>query len=71
MSLLGLGLFQPHGDTISWYGYLRNLVPVTLGNIIGGGIFVGALYWFVSPVQAALRQKEEVKAVEPQLVTAP
>ena len=26
---------------------LNNLVPVTLGNIIGGGIFVGAIYWFV------------------------
>lgn len=25
---------------------LKNLVPVTLGNIVGGGIFVGALYWF-------------------------
>ena len=26
---------------------LRNLLPVTLGNIIGGGFFVGAVYWFV------------------------
>lgn len=26
---------------------LGNLLPVTLGNIIGGGFFVGAVYWFV------------------------
>ena len=24
-----------------------NLLPVTIGNIIGGGICVGALYWFI------------------------
>ena len=24
---------------------IRNLVPVTAGNIIGGSIFVGAAYW--------------------------
>jgi formate/nitrite transporter FocA (FNT family) len=26
---------------------LRNLVPVTLGNILGGSLLVGAVYWFV------------------------
>jgi formate transporter len=25
---------------------LRNLLPVTIGNVIGGGILVGAVYWF-------------------------
>lgn len=24
-----------------------NLVPVTIGNVIGGGVLVGAVYWFV------------------------
>jgi formate transporter len=28
-------------------GLLANLVPVTIGNVIGGGILVGAIYWFV------------------------
>jgi len=29
-------------------GFLaRNLLPVTLGNIIGGGFLVGIVYWFV------------------------
>ena len=26
---------------------LRNLLPVTIGNILGGSGFVGMLYWFV------------------------
>lgn len=26
---------------------INNLIPVTLGNIVGGGLFVAALYWFV------------------------
>ena len=25
----------------------NNLIPVTLGNIVGGGIFVGAFYWLI------------------------
>ncbi|HEX9818356.1 MAG TPA: formate/nitrite transporter family protein [Methylomirabilota bacterium] len=25
----------------------RNLLPVTVGNIIGGAVLVGAVYWFV------------------------
>jgi len=52
MSLLGIGLFLPHPATISWAGYVYNLVPATLGNIVSGSIFMGGLYWFVSPVRA-------------------
>lgn len=33
---------------ITWQAFLiKNLVPVTIGNVIGGGVFVGAVYWFV------------------------
>ena len=28
-------------------GFLRNLLAVTAGNIVGGGALVGAVYWFV------------------------
>jgi formate transporter len=35
-------------DAITWMAFLlRNLVPVTLGNVIGGSLLVGAVYWFV------------------------
>ncbi|MDJ0948817.1 MAG: formate/nitrite transporter family protein [Alphaproteobacteria bacterium] len=26
---------------------IMNLIPVTVGNVIGGGVFVGIVYWFV------------------------
>jgi formate/nitrite transporter FocA (FNT family) len=28
-------------------GFIHNLAPVTLGNIMGGGVFVGMIYWFI------------------------
>jgi formate transporter len=28
-------------------GFLANLVPVTLGNVIGGGVFVALIYWLI------------------------
>ncbi|MDH3704176.1 MAG: formate/nitrite family transporter [Alphaproteobacteria bacterium] len=28
-------------------GMANNLVPVTIGNVIGGGVLVGIVYWFV------------------------
>ncbi len=30
---------------ISWQGFLGNLVPVTLGNVVGGGLLVAIVYW--------------------------
>jgi formate transporter len=32
---------------LTWTGFVANLVPVTLGNIIGGSVMVAAVYWFV------------------------
>jgi formate transporter len=33
---------------LSWDGFLiDNLLPVTLGNILGGSVMVGIVYWFV------------------------
>ncbi|MFZ5988162.1 MAG: formate/nitrite transporter family protein [Bacillota bacterium] len=49
MTLLGMGLFAPHdGQLVSWWGFLNNLVPVTLGNMLGGGLIIGAGYWFIT-----------------------
>ncbi len=43
-----------HGDSIpdlsnlTWGRFIgANLVPVTIGNIVGGAVMVGAIYWFV------------------------
>ena len=40
------GLPAPALDKLTWTAFaLHNLVPVTLGNIVGGAIFVGMAYW--------------------------
>jgi len=52
MTLLSLSWLLPnHPDTITLAGWLHNMIPVTLGNIIGGALFVGMAYWFISPVR--------------------
>ncbi len=34
-------------SALTWGSFfLKNLLPVTLGNIIGGGLLVAAMYWF-------------------------
>jgi len=34
-------------SALTWPAFISSLVPVTIGNIIGGGGLVGAVYWFV------------------------
>ena len=35
-------------SALTWDRFLiNNLLPVTIGNIIGGALMVGAVYWFV------------------------
>lgn len=46
---LMIGLLLPHGETITWGGYMYNLGLATLGNIVGGAIFVAGAYWLGSP----------------------
>ncbi len=35
-------------QVLTWAGFLaRNLLPVTIGNVLGGAVLVGGVYWFV------------------------
>ena len=43
---------------LTWMGFVGNLVPVTIGNIIGGSILIGAVYW-----QAYLRHERVAELV--------
>ncbi len=46
MFFIPAGIFA--NGAVSWGDFLwRNLLPVTLGNIVGGTIFVGLIYWWV------------------------
>lgn len=42
------GLSEAAYADLTWASFLvDNLVPVTLGNIVGGGVMIGVLYWTV------------------------
>ena len=62
MTLLSISLMIPHPETVSLVGMAANLIPVTIGNIIGGAIFVGAAYWYgltdKQPKLAVVRTQE-------------
>ncbi|MDP3669038.1 MAG: formate/nitrite transporter family protein [Telluria sp.] len=34
-------------DAITWAGFFHNMVPVILGNIIGGSVLVGLVYYII------------------------
>jgi formate/nitrite transporter FocA (FNT family) len=43
-------------NVLGWINFLwRNLLPVTIGNIIGGAVFVGMSYWgaYLRPTKTA------------------
>ena len=47
-------------NALNWSNFfVVNLIPVTIGNIIGGVILVGLVYWFIyiKPRKAALRRR--------------
>ncbi len=52
-----------NASALSWGSFLTaNLLPVTLGNVVGGAIFVGSAYWLAfmrprSPTPAATRSR--------------
>lgn len=46
MFFIPAGIFAT--NAVSWGAFLiNNLLPVTLGNIVGGGLFVAVIYWWV------------------------
>ncbi len=54
------GIAAPAGfspEALGWISFLvKNLLPVTIGNIIGGAVFVGMSYWgaYLRPTKAAV-----------------
>jgi formate transporter len=41
------GLTEAAVTALTWPAFVRSLIPVTLGNIVGGAVCVGAVYWFL------------------------
>ncbi|KGE20325.1 formate/nitrite transporter family protein [Paenibacillus wynnii] len=42
MFLIPAAIFEGH---FTWSQYMMNFIPVWLGNLVGGAVFVGAAYW--------------------------
>lgn len=55
MSIIGVGLLNKGDAAISISGYLYNLSLVTVGNMIGGAVFVAIPYYLIS------KNKKEVQ----------
>lgn len=56
MYLIPLGIFlreqafasgAANLEVLNWFGLARNLLPVTLGNLVGGAGMVGLVYWVI------------------------
>jgi nitrite transporter len=62
-----LGLLLPHGEAVSWGGYWYNLGLSSLGNVVGGALFVAGLYWIGSPKARA--RAGELTASAPEVGT--
>jgi nitrite transporter NirC len=48
MCTFAIALVLDHPGTISVRGVIHNLIPVTIGNLIGGGVLMGALYSYLN-----------------------
>ncbi len=53
--------------TISGF-LVRNLLPVSLGNIIGGGLLVGIIYWFVYLRRTAAEPVRKIMTKGPPMI---
>ena len=73
MTLLGLSLVGNHPATVSVGGFAWNMLWVTLGNIVGGAVFVAGAYQVsthgfpvpAAPGEKALRPVTAEAVVEP------
>lgn len=48
MCTFAIALVLDHPGNISFDGVIHNLVPVTIGNIVGGSIMMGVLYYYLN-----------------------
>ncbi|MCH8118149.1 MAG: formate/nitrite transporter family protein [Planctomycetes bacterium] len=61
----------PDLSRLTIYGFLvRNLLPVSLGNIIGGGLLVGVIYWFVYLRRTAAEPVRKIMTKGPPMIAS-
>ncbi|RXM56909.1 formate/nitrite transporter family protein [Clostridium tetani] len=52
MTLFSIAYMIPHGLEITFGGLMHNMLWVTLGNFVGGALFIGWTYWYISKKQS-------------------
>jgi nitrite transporter len=60
MTLLLAALAGDHPGSVSLFGLGHNLLWVTLGNLVGGGVFVAGAYWAISAEKADRPRQNEL-----------
>ncbi|TCT12997.1 formate/nitrite transporter [Natranaerovirga pectinivora] len=65
-------------STLTWQSFfVNNLIPVTIGNIIGGAVFVSGIYWVITTKKKVVERvlvaevKEEAKESYVNVVASP
>lgn len=62
MALFSIALIVPHPESITIANAIHNLIPVTIGNIIGGAVFVGALNMYIHPRKKVTKKVKQVES---------
>jgi len=47
MLLKSAGHTVANVDVVCWAGFARNMIPVILGNMVGGSVLVGLVYYVI------------------------
>ena len=47
MIFIPIAIWLGHPDITTGFYIWKSMIPTLLGNMIGGGIFVGAIYWYL------------------------
>lgn len=42
------GIFATHGTEVTWMMFFHNVIPVAIGNALGGFFFVSLYHWYIS-----------------------
>lgn len=58
MCSFAIALVIEHPETVSLAGIIHNLIPVTLGNLVGGELMMGVMYYYANkPYFAEVEQE--------------
>lgn len=52
MILFSVAYIIPHELEITFSGLMHNMIWVTLGNFVGGALFIGWTYWYIAKKQS-------------------